>query len=51
MVVGRNPVLNIDFLWTTVVMAQEPTTPGGWTGGNTDILVTAGQCGGNMLYI
>lgn len=48
MVVGRDPGLNIDPLRTTVVMAREPTTPAGQTGGNTDILVSAGQCGGNM---
>lgn len=26
----------------------EPTTPAGWTGGNTDILLLVGQCTGNI---
>lgn len=44
MVVGRDPGINIDSLWATVVMALGPTTPAaGWTGRNTDIPVTTGQ--------
>lgn len=48
MVVGRDPGLNIGPLWGVVVMALGPTIPAGWSGGNTDILVTAGQCNGNI---
>lgn len=49
MVVGRDPGLNIDISWATVVMALEPSKPAGWTGGSTDILVSAGQRTGNII--
>lgn len=46
---GTDPGLNIDALYTVVVMALGPTIPAGWTGRNTDILqVTAGHSTGNL---
>lgn len=47
MVVGRNPGLNIDISWATVVMALEPSKPAEGTGGSTDVLVNVGQRTGN----
>lgn len=47
MIVGRNPGLNIDISWATVVMALEPSKPAERTGGSTDVLVNVGQRTGN----
>lgn len=46
---GRD--LNIDVLWRAVVMALGPRTPAQWTGGNTDILPTAGHYWEDVQHI
>lgn len=40
---GRHPEINLDSLWSTLVMALGARTPAGWTSGSTSLRSTAVQ--------